>query len=261
MSDDDRPVERISPGPRSQAHRPSPSAQAASRARRIGGRPQPGPRPGPDPVEATDAGTDRPTRPAGVTTAERPPAHAAADDADLGAELVRRLNRLRWIPAGVAGVLAVALAATVLFFSHGVWWAKPAAPDYRNQVLAAAKSCMPSVGSYDYRNLKKSTAAGLACSTGTFKSNYQQAMDTVVQALAPQSKTIQTVSVTEAGIISTSADGTQWVVLIYGQQKVQNDTTAKAQPRYDTVTVVVTMDRVGKAWLISAEKLANGTTS
>ncbi len=238
--------------------RPAPSAQAASRARRIGGRPVPGPRaePGGQAPRSEDLAAPRTARRSALAVPTRAGALPEAPEPRTEAEL-RYLNRLRWIPAGVAGVAAVVLAATVVWLSHGVWWAKPSPPDLRGEVLAAAKTCMPKVGSYDYRSLDASLAQGLACSTGTFRANYERAMKTVVASLAPQTKTIQTVSVTRAGIVSVSPDARQWVVLIYGQQKIQNNTTAKTQPRYDLLSVTVTMNRVGNSWLISQESLAN----
>lgn len=233
--------------------RASPSAQAASRARRIGGRPLPGPIA--QPSRAYSAPGPGSAAPASSRTTAVAPARAPAPaEPSTGRS---GPSRLRWIPAAVAGLAAVVLAVATVWLSHGVWWAKRMAPDLRGEVLAAAKTCMPKVGSYDYRSLDASLAQGLACSTGTFRANYERAMKTVVASLAPQTKTIQTVSITRAGIVSVSPDGRQWVVLIYGQQKIQNNTTAKTQPRYDLLSVTVTMNQVGKSWLISQEALAN----
>ena len=248
--------------------RPSAGAQAASRARRIGGRPSPGPRPSPretaEPEERatpTDADSPAPTRPmrpgrsarASAPVATKPAAEESRTTAD--AERLRReIERLRWIPAIVAGVVAVTVLVLCVWQSHGVWWGKQR--DNRNQVrqevLAAAKPCVAAIVSYDYRNLAASEKAGRACITGAFKADYTKAMETTVRTLAPQSKTVQVFQIAKAGIEQVSADGKQWVVLLYGQQQVTNSTTAKKQPRLDILNVEATLTKVGKKWLVSS---------
>lgn len=257
MTDAEPPVTPEGGDDRTTPRPPTPGAQAASRARRIGGRPAPSPRPAPSAEEdlavesALAAGsTDRPA--AAVSTVKRtavadePPA-ATGDDA---AVLRRRLDRLRWIPAVVTGVAAVVLAVLLVVMSHGVWWAKPSSSAVRDEVLAAAKTCLAKTNSYDYRKLDEAEAAGLACATGKFRDSYKQSMESVVKKLAPERKAVQEVQINKAGVESVSKDGTQWVVLIYGQQKVTNTTTQ--QPRFDLLSARVTMDEVGGKWLISA---------
>ncbi len=230
---------------------PSPGAQAASRARRIGGRPSPRPRPAPSADEDRSvAAAEASGRVATVTTTAPTPVAPPAAKEDDTETLRRRLDRLRWIPAMVAGIAVAALAASILALSHGVWWATPSASATRDEVLAAAKTCLARTNSYDYRKLDQAEAAGLACATGRFRDSYKQSMETVVRKLAPERKATQEVQVDKAGVESVSKDGTQWVVLIYGQQKVTNTTTQ--QPRLDILSARVTMDRVDGKWLISA---------
>jgi Mce-associated membrane protein len=275
--------------------RPSAGAQAASRARRIGGRPSPGPRPTPRPAprpagdsagdpapddEATEPAPPRRKRsarsrgpadsaPAAASgtgtvtlTKRRRPAtrDVAADGAggrsDADSERLRRqIERLRWIPALVAGAVVVVLLVLCVWQSHGVWWGKSHSDDrtkLRQQVLAAAKPCVAAIVSYDYRKLPASERAGQACITGAFKTAYTKAMESTVKTLAPQSKTVQVFQVAKAGVERVSADGKQWVVLLYGQQQVTNSTTAKDRPRLDILNVEATLNKVGSKWLVSS---------
>jgi hypothetical protein len=238
------------------AHRPTPTAaaQAASRARRIGGRPMPGPRPGPSATAVLDEPTiseDAPTTPERAPRAARPRATPKRPSA-------RRTRR--WLPRLIATALAVValvLAGGTAWFSHGVWWGTSSpnaasAQKVRQQVLAAATTCFGAVTSYDYRSLAKSEAAGLACTTGVFQTDYKKTMETTVTSLAPQSKTVQVYQANKAGIVSVSPDGTQWVVLLYGQQQVTNASTGTGSPQLEILSGRMTLDRVGGKWLVAA---------
>lgn len=257
------------------ARRPSPGAQAASRARRIGGRPRPSPLPAPgtEPEHAdtdTDIGPESGTDTDGTDEAaaatvsaekkvrEKPatvadsPETAPARTEDEAEALRRKLDRLRWLPAGMAALLVAVLAIAIVVASHSVWWAKRSDSEVRDEVLAAAKTCLAATNSFDYRKIDEAEAAGLRCATGKFRDSYKQSMDTVIKKLAPERQATQTVQVNKAGVASVSKDGKQWVILIYGQQQVTNNTTAKDKPRLDILSAKVTMDRVGDKWLISA---------
>lgn len=255
--------------------RPSPGAQAASRARRIGGRPLPGPRseeagprqdetglrlgePGSDGSRG-DKAAPRREKAGASPRREKPGARSrtaatagSASAADLEA-LHRRLERLRWLPALIAGLATVVLLAIGVWQAHDVWWGSgfhDRRDETRQEVLAAAKPCTAAILSYDYRHLSAAQQAGEACATGTFKSDYVKAMATVTQ-LAPQEKTVQSFEVAKGGVQSVSADGKQWVVLLYGQISVTNAGTKPDSPRLDITTAVVTLERVGRSWLIS----------
>jgi hypothetical protein len=256
--------------PPAQPRRPSPGAQAASRARRIGGRPLPAPRPTDVPTDAGDEAPagDPPAADLGKTAdpatsaddgaaRDRPAEDAAPDDATPpGKERkARRPGRWRWVPAGVAGLAAAALLGVSIWQADGVWWNKPATASslsLRTQVLAAAKTCGAAVTSYDYKSFAASEQAGLACTTGDFTTQYKTAMEQTVKNLAVQSQTTQNTQVAKAGIQSVSPDGKQWVILVYGQQVVSNKATDPSSPRLDQLTMQVTMTLVGKAWLVSS---------
>jgi Mce-associated membrane protein len=251
MTDDVKPGTAEQPD---QGRRPSPSAAAASRARRIGGRPLPGPSVGEtadvtEPAAAKADVTKRPRRPGRPKGEE--PRRPAREPRPKG----RWLARLGWLPAGVAGLAVLAVLAVAAWQSHGVWWAKTAQGDRdrtQQEVLAVAKTCAAAILSYDYRNLDAAEAAGKACTTGQLKSDYTKAMETTVKQLAPQSKTVQTLQIAKAGIESISPDGKQWVVLVYGQQAVTDAKTKSGDaPRLDLSSPEVTLDLVGGKWLVS----------
>jgi hypothetical protein len=171
----------------------------------------------------------------------------------------QRFARAALVLIAVSAVAVAALLGVGLWLSHGVWWSTAPTDAMRNserqQVLAAAKTCTSRILSYDYRTLDASEKAGQACSTGQLKSDYTKLMDTTVKQIAPQSNVVQVFQVEKAGITSVSADGKQWVIVIYGQQQVTSKTVT-AGPRLDISNAVVTLNRVGKTWLV-----ANMTTT
>ena len=186
--------------------------------------------------------------------AGRPSGTDGPSDADAE-RLRRQIARLRWIPAIVAGTVAAVLVVLCVWQSHGVWWGKSQGGNrsqVRQEVLAAAKPCVAAIVSYDYRKLAASEKAGRACITGTFKNDYTKAMETTVKTLAPQTKTVQVFQIAKAGIERVSADGKQWVILLYGQQQVTNSSTAKDKPRLDILNVEATLNKVGNKWLVSS---------
>jgi Mce-associated membrane protein len=260
-ADGSQPTETLTAGTGAPARPPRPGAQAASRARRIGGRPLPGPR------SAADEAAARPTlekagrRPKAEKVEE--PAQRAAGSAAATRTAPRpqprRLEaqdgRLRWIPAVVAAAALVAALVLGVWQSHGVWWGSFSSDraQTRTQVLASAKTCTAALLSYDYRKLDASEKAGTDCSTGQFQADYKKSFETVRQ-LAPQKKTVQTLQIARGGVQSVSDDGRQWVILLYGQLSYTDSATKT--PRLDISTPVATLQQVGGRWLVT--NLASG---
>ncbi|PZS13970.1 MAG: hypothetical protein DLM57_15375 [Pseudonocardiales bacterium] len=269
--------------------RPSPSAAAATRARRIGGRPSPAPKAlsqtkaGSEPSTSRDqdgTGPAQRTKRAGVSgvratgTTERSPQPRArrvsvakrpgrADEDRLAGTKARstgtgtprrRLGWLRWIPAVITALAAAVMLIANLWDLPGALAGKPAdhSTKTRQEVLAAAKTCGAAIVSYDYRQLPASEKAGQACITGKFKDDYTKAMQTTVKTLAPQTKTVQVFQIAKAGVERVSPDGKQWVVLLYGQQQVTSTSTAKNKPRLDILNVEATLNQVDGKWLVSS---------
>ncbi len=214
-----------------------PEAQAASRARRIGGgsRPRPGPRPSPGP---------RPE--------PRPePALRRRDEAEATSLRLQALDRatvLRWLPVTVACVLVVGLLiADLLLFTTSR--NQPSKAERREQLVASVNSAVAMVLSYDYRHVDQDASAAAANLTGTFKDDYVKSMATTVERNAPGVKAVVTGEVGSSGIASVSSDGKQAIVLVLGQQTVSN--TSLKTPRLDTVSLRVTALRIHGKWLIA----------
>jgi len=240
------------------ARRPTPGASAASRARRIGGRPMPGPRTG---AEVGDAPAPKPTasatkppktqktpKPAKPSKPARParPADAAA--------LQRRLDRLRWIPACIAALAVLAALGIGAWLSDGVWWGNKIQNNrtqQSQQVLAAAKSCAVALLSFDYRNLDESQHKGDQCATGDYRTQYDQTFNTIVRKIAPQRHATQSLQIANGGVQAISSDGQQWVILLFGQQTYADNTQTSGTPRLDVATFAVTMTKINGAWLVT----------
>jgi hypothetical protein len=254
------PDEPVRPDSEQPTRRPSPT----SRARRIGGRPTPRPaKPAPAPRPATPepptlsgdepaAPKPRPSLRKPVVSPEPDPVVVPLDEQAASAGT----GRLRWLPAGILGIAVVALLVVLVIASHGVYWAKSttsagARNAYQEQVLSATKKCFATVNTYDYRKLTGLVPRDVACATGKFKTDLQTALQKTILPQAPKLKAVQTAQVNKAGIVSVTPDGKQWTTLIYGQLTQSNSTTAKQSPRTDLFGAVVTVDHVGKSWLIA----------
>jgi hypothetical protein len=275
MTDDDQqqPGETAAQG-QSQG---SPSARAARRARRIGGRPAgagPAPadaasdaRPAPagQPTESTPgtvptyAPTPVPTSvPAGrVPVDEYPPGPPDAyhEAAPFG-QPATAPAWLNWLPAEVLSAGAVVMAVLIVVFSHGVWWGPDPShtpgggANLREQVLAAAKTCVAKTNTYKYTDLDSYESGALRCATGKFADDLKRTIDSVIKVNAPKLKSSQTAQINQGGIETIAADGQQWTILLYGQLSVTN--TDSTQPRVDPFAAQVRMDHVNGKWLISA---------
>jgi Mce-associated membrane protein len=217
---------------------------------------------GPEQADERDP-ADRGARPdkadTTVVVKKKPPRAVEAPSAprrQLPVDLLatqRRLDRLRWIPAVLAGLAVVAVLVVGAWQSDGVWWGKRLHDNrtqQQQQVLAAAKSCTAAILSYDYRQLDSADKAATACITPDFKTQYEQTFS-VVKQLAPQKKAILTFQVENGGVQSVSKDGKQWVVLLYAQTGYADSSTPKDTPRLDISTPVVTLTEVGGKWLVS----------
>jgi hypothetical protein len=227
MSTDEENIDEVRTGDAAggaATSRLAPGAQAASRARRIGGRQ--------------------------VSNSVARPA------ADVMAAGVGSLPRwLAWLTAAVTVAAAAILLVFSITASHRVWWgtADQNVTGNRTEVLAAAKSCIARLNSYDYRTLDRAESDALACTTGTFTSQYRQAFETQVKTRATALKAVQTFQVNKAGVKTVSPDGRQWDVLVFAQTSVVG-TNVGSTPRTDIYSVLVTMQHVHGSWLIAGYK-------
>jgi hypothetical protein len=242
------------------ASRPSPGAQAASRARRIGGRPRPGPAPAvSDPVHPSPAHRGADGRGRTATAAEpavtaEPAAEPAvtAEPAAAKRAPVRLPGWLDWLPAGAFAAVAAVLLVFIGLAAWDIWGGDSTdVGTQRGQVLAAAKTCMATMNTYDYRKLDDAEAKGLACTTGKLTGQYKQAMEQLIKPQAAKVHFTQTAQVNKAGVETVSSDGTQWTVLIFGQLATTNSQTGTNTPKLTIFSARVTMQHVGDRWLVA----------
>jgi hypothetical protein len=258
------------------------AAAAARRARRIGGRPagvprsedaarpaggdraEPGAESAAEPVSMKKGG--RPAVPPGISDAPtqfpppptRVPAagYPAGDLAPEPVVITAVPVWLNWLPAAVLSLGVLAMAIILIVFSNGVWWGKSPTsvpskltpPYVREQVLAAAKTCVATTNTYKYTDLQTYETNALACSTGEFTSQLKDTIEKLIMVNAPKLKSSQTAQINRGGIEAISPDGKQWTILLFGQLTVTNN--QNKQPRTDPFAAEVRMDRVGGKWLI-----------
>ncbi|WP_375487441.1 hypothetical protein [uncultured Jatrophihabitans sp.] len=259
--------------------RPTPAASAASRARRIGGaagtlKPAAAPPEADDEPDASDAAERRTRR----RTAKAEPAAATAGEKvstrktgrttsarDLKTEAQRERpvvtevpGWLRWLPAIVLSVCALAMIVIIAVAAHGVWYAKPSTSTTRDKVLAAAKKCTALANTYNYKTLAADEKRGLACTTGAWTAQYRSALQKIVKPTATQLKASQTVQINAAGIESATGNGTQWTTIVYGQLTINQ---SGATPRIDPFAAVVRMDKVKSSYLVSKIDLITNSST
>jgi hypothetical protein len=119
----------------------------------------------------------------------------------------------------------------------------------REQLLAAAKSCVVATNNYTYTNLDGYERTALACTTGALTGKLKTTIESLVKQNAPRLKAKQTAQISRGGIESVSPDGKQWTLLIFGQLSVVNANYPKG--RTDPFGAIVRMERVGGKWLMS----------
>jgi len=265
MTDDEKP-QRAGPDTADSTPVRGAASQAASRARRMGTRPLPGsggrPRPGPGPEAEADrdrpgaAADAEPVRPAArtrVAGGRRPlPGDADRVSDEAPARRAERRDRasgwVRWVPAGVAAALVVALAIVDVIMLQD-WRNQPGKAERREKLVASVNTGVARILSYDYRHLDADESATAAHLTGVFKDQYVTSMNTTIKPGAPAAHAVVIGQVASSAVTSVSDDGKQAVLLLVGQQTVTN--TQQKTPRYDLVNLRVTAQLVHGQWLVS----------
>jgi Mce-associated membrane protein len=225
--------------------RPLPGPSPTSRARRVaaaGGpvrRPSPRPRPGhsADGAHSTEAGAvpvATATKPGEAAKPERRSAPQAAGRAPLWLAVL--LGAL--VLAGAAGMVLAAVLPV-----------RSGSTGERDRALAAAKSEVPLILSYDYTSFDAGLAKAKAQLTGRAVTDYTTAMVQSIKPAAIKAKAVVQAQTDGAGVESVSPDGRQVTVVVLGEQKVTNSTLSA--PRTDLFRVRATLDLVDGHWLIS----------
>ncbi len=254
-----QPIEEAGPRPR-----PTPTGRARrAAAAGVGAgvraevrRPSPSPRPTDravapaDPSLTKTAGKPDPTGP--VSDRPRPGRRgrrSAVDTAPAAVATSRRPEAGRsplWLALVLGGLVVIAAVALVVALAMPV---KSGSASERDQALAAAKTEVPVILSYDYRTFDAGLAKGKTVLTGRMIDDYTKSMTTTIKPNAVKLKAVVQASTDSGGVESVSPDGKQVVVLVFGEQKVTQ--SSLNAPRVDLLRVRATLDLIGGHWLIS----------
>jgi hypothetical protein len=225
--------------------KPAPAVSAAARARRIGGRV--GPRPDASSSAAPVPGATEP-----VVLSKAATSTVDSDglpDPAAPPSVVVVPGWLRWLPAEVLTAGAVVMAILMIVFSHGVWWGRPSGNSVREEMMAAAKTCVARTNTYKYTELPKYSKAVKDCTTGALTGQINKTIETVIKKYAPSLKATQTAQITRGAIEAVSAHGEQWTVLVFGTLSVVNTNDPKG--RTDPFAAQVKMEKIHGKWLMS----------
>jgi Mce-associated membrane protein len=141
-----------------------------------------------------------------------------------------------------AAVAALALAILAGVQAH----LAAATADAHTNALAAAKTRMPDLLSYENSNLDADLERALDQTTGSFTNDYRRILTEVVKPTAQRRSISTTASVNAAGIVS--GDREEVVVLLFLTQT----TTAKGdRTSVSGSRVEVTLKRSGDSWKIA----------
>lgn len=147
--------------------------------------------------------------------------------------------------AVIALAVAVAAAAFLGLQARGA----SATADARNDALAAAKTRVPELLSYENATLEDDLATALDQTTGAFTDDYRTILTDVVTPTATERRISTSASVSAAGVVSGDRD--EVVVLLF---LTQSTTAAKAGTTVAGSRVEVTMARDGDTWKIAGLK-------
>lgn len=156
-------------------------------------------------------------------------------------EQIDRSLLLRW---AIVALVVLALAAAVVF---GVLAdrASERARD-RSDALAAAKSRVPVLLSYDHRTLEADLARSKDQTTGRFRTDYAELLDGAVAEAATRKQISTKATLSGAGVVR--ATGSQVTVLVF---LTQTTVAPGAEPSISATRVEVRMQQVGNGWKVA----------
>jgi Mce-associated membrane protein len=147
----------------------------------------------------------------------------------------------------VVGAVLVALGLTV--FTGLQAHLSAATADARTEALAAARTRVPELLSYDRATLDADLQRALGQTTGSFTDDYEQILTDVVEPTAKRRGISTKASISGAGVVSGDRD--EVVVLVFLTQS----TSAKGgRVSVSGSRVEVTMERSGESWKIAGLK-------
>ena len=148
--------------------------------------------------------------------------------------------------AAVLGVLVAGVAATAVRLAvqaHD----DAAVAAARTIALAAARTDIRQILSYDYRSISADLARARSDTTGEFRGEFAVLASQLIGPAAAQQHTITWATVPAASVVSATAD--RVVVLLFIDQNTANK--AQPQPQQVASQVRVTMQRAGGRWLVA----------
>ena len=145
--------------------------------------------------------------------------------------------------------IAVALAVAAAVFTGLQANRASATADARTEALAAAKTRVPELLSYENATLKEDLAQAIAQTTGAFTDDYRTILTDVVSPTATEREISTKAAVGAAGVVS--ADRDEVVVLLF---LTQSTSAAQGGTTVSGSRVEVTMERDGDAWKIAGLK-------
>jgi len=174
-----------------------------------------------------------------------------ADRADQVAESDEPVKAARTLPA-VPGWLIIGLAVAVLVVAGLAFWLQTSGTDDQqvetavDEATAAARTTVPLVLSYDYKNPEASRDRALQVLTGDLKTDYADLWQKALIKNVTKAKAFAKSEVVNAGVACVSDDGRRVGVLV-----VVDATTGNVKQSNDlTVSFTATMEDVDGQWLV-----------
>lgn len=146
-------------------------------------------------------------------------------------------------------VIVLAVAVSAALFAGLQAHRAAVTADARSDALAAAKTRVPDLLSYENATLQDDLARALDQTTGAFTDDYRTILTDVVTPTAGERKISTTAAVSAAGVVSGDRD--EVVVLVF---LTQTTTAADSGTAVSGSRVEVTMARTGDTWKVAGLK-------
>jgi Mce-associated membrane protein len=157
-----------------------------------------------------------------------------------------RIPRAVRIIVAIVLVLLVAGVGVLAYYESATVSDNQAAQQRETAAVAAAKTEIAQVLSYDYRHLNQDLTKASADTTGTFAGQFSVLESQYITPAATQERTVTTATVPEAAATGTS--GNEVTVLVFVDQSTTNKSQSKAQRNGSQIRL--TMQEVNGRWLI-----------
>ena len=168
-----------------------------------------------------------------------PPSEPAA------ARSTRRTVVPAWLLVGLAVVTLVVAGVA------GYLWARVPSDqqveDDTAAALSSAERAVVPILSYDARNLAQSKAAAEPYLTGSYRDDYDNIFDGIIEKNAPSTGTVVKAQLVRSGVVRSGDDRVQVFLLV-------DQTRTNAQDKQPTIYknwVTVTMEKVDGDWLVA----------